>query len=312
MQEKCGTTNRKVLREDRKPSALWLRQRLRQWHRTYRRMFRWRTEPRDPYVVLVAEVMLQQTQVWRVEPALERFLERFPTLEDLAGASRRDVLVAWRGLGYNRRAVHLHECARAIVARFDGIVPADLAQLRMLPGIGDYTARAIAVFAYGKDVAVVDVNIQRVLSRVFFPLKCQAERMPIGIVRRIAEQLLPRGGGRWWNEALMDLGSLVCTKRSPRCSKCPLRRHCRSAGMLQPGKQQAKEEPCYRTVPRRLWRGRLLELLRHRSSCTLAECAQLLFGSAAADDVAWLRNLADQMASEGVLCRDGERVELPP
>jgi A/G-specific adenine glycosylase len=136
--------------------------------------------------------------------------------------------------------------------------------------------------------------------------------MPIETVRRIAEQLLPRGGGRWWNEALMDLGSLVCTKRSPRCTECPLRRRCQSAGMLQPAEQQAKEEPCYRNVPRRLWRGRLVELLRQRSSCTLAEIAELLFGSAAADDVAWLRNLADQMASDGVVCRDGERLELPP
>lgn len=312
MEEKCGTSNAKALREDRKPSAVWLRQRLRRWYQSHRRMFRWRTEPRDPYVVLVAEVMLQQTQVWRVEPALERFLERFPTLEHLARAARRDVLVAWQGLGYNRRAVHLHESARAIVARFGGVIPADLVQLRTLPGIGDYTARAIAAFAYGKDVAVVDVNIQRVLSRVFFPLQSQAEQMPIETVRRIAEQLLPRGGGRWWNEALMDLGSLVCTKRSPRCTECPLRRRCQSAGMLQPAEQQAKEEPCYRNVPRRLWRGRLVELLRQRSSCTLAEIAELLFGSAAADDVAWLRNLADQMASDGVVCRDGERLELPP
>lgn len=309
--QKRGTDSTTSQREDRKPSALWLRQRLRRWYQEHRRAFRWRTYPRDPYVVLVAEVMLQQTQVWRVEPALERFLERFPTLEHLARASRRDVLLSWQGLGYNRRALYLHESARVIVATFGGVVPSDVSQLRKLPGIGDYTACAIAAFAYGKDVAVVDVNIQRVLGRVFFPLRTEGALIPIGIVRRYAEQLLPRGGGRWWNEALMDFGSLVCTKRSPRCTECPLRRHCASAGKLRPAKQQSKEEPCYRNLPRRLWRGRLLELLRQRSYCTVAECAALLFGSTAAEDIAWLRTVADQMASDGVLCRDGERLELP-
>ena len=274
-------------------------------------MFRWRSEPRDPYVVLVAEVMLQQTQVWRVEPILEKFLERFPSIAHLAGASRSEVLRTWRGLGYNRRAVYLHECARRIAAHFGGTVPQDPVLLQSLPGIGDYTARAVAAFAYGQDVAVVDVNIQRVLSRLLVPLERESDSLPLPVVRKYADALFPRGGARWWNEALMDIGSLYCVKRSPLCDKCPLRRRCASVGKMKVSVPRTKQEPRYRNVPRRLWRGRLLELVCRHTSLTLAESAAMLFGSVTAEDCSWLETLADRMVRDGVLRRRGNRIELP-
>jgi len=274
-------------------------------------MFRWRSEPRDPYVVLIAEVMLQQTQVWRVEPILEKFLERFPSIAHLAGASRSEVLRTWRGLGYNRRAVYLHECARRIAAHFGGTVPQDPVLLQSLPGIGDYTARAVAAFAYGQDVAVVDVNIQRVLSRLLVPLERESDSLPLPVVRKYADALFPRGGARWWNEALMDIGSLYCAKRSPLCVKCPLRRRCASVGKMKVSAPQRKQEPRYRNVPRRLWRGRLLELVCRYTSLTLAESVAMLFGSVTAEDCSWLETLADRMVRDGVLRRRGNRIELP-
>lgn len=194
--------------------------RLFSWHDPAARGLPWRTT-RDPWAVLVSEVMLQQTQAARVIPAWRRFVQVFPTVTAAATAPRAAVVTAWEGLGYHRRAVNLHRSAIQIVSRHDGQVPADLRALVALPGVGDYTARAVLAFAFGHDAAPVDTNVARVLTRAI------AGR-PLGraATQAVADAAVPAGRGPQWAAALMDLGALVCTARSPRCSSCPLRSGC--------------------------------------------------------------------------------------
>jgi A/G-specific adenine glycosylase len=188
----------------------------------YRRTARdlpWR-RTHDPYEVLVSEVMLQQTQASRVTPAFDRFVRRFPTLEALAAAPLGAVLREWSGLGYNRRARDLHRIARMSPHG----LPATVAELDALPGIGAYTAGAIACFAFGQRVPFADVNIQRVLGRVFLG-RVATEREAIVIDEREA----PKSGADRWHHALMDLGATICVARAPRCDDCPLNTDCRFA-----------------------------------------------------------------------------------
>jgi A/G-specific adenine glycosylase len=180
--------------------------------------------------VLVSELMLQQTQVSRVLDFYRRFLDRFPDLDALAEARPKRVMEAWEGLGYYARARNLHKLARHVTREQDGIIPAEPAQLRELPGVGAYTAGAVASFAYEKRAALVDTNVARVLNRVFAPELAPKSGPGLKALWVIAEQLLPRTGKQTWthNQALMELGALVCSARSPKCGMCPVRRSCRS------------------------------------------------------------------------------------
>ena len=195
-----------------------------------RRDLPWR-RTRDPWAVLVSELMLQQTQVSRVVGRFPPFLARFPTPAACAGAPRADVVRAWAGLGYNRRAVSLHRSAGAIVDRHRGEVPRRLPDLEALPGVGPYTARAVLAFAYEADVGVVEVNSARVLARA-------VAGRPLGGVgaQELADALVPPGRGWAWNQAMVDLGATVCTKSAPSCHACALRACCawRSAGCPEP------------------------------------------------------------------------------
>ncbi len=187
----------------------------------------WRTR-RTPYRVVVSEFMLQQTQVERVVPIFEAFVERWPSFGALAAASQADVLRSWRGLGYNSRAVRLHRLAKAVVGEHDGIMPHDETALRALPGIGAYTARAVRAFAFDADALAADTNVRRILHRTHFgiewpPHASEAQLDAIGL------QLLPPGEGYAYNSALMDLGATVCTARAPRCLICPLQSLCAAA-----------------------------------------------------------------------------------
>ena len=200
--------------------------RLRSWFRRNGRDLPWR-RTRDPYRVLVSELMLQQTQVARVVDYYERFLDRFPTLNHVAEAPQRKVLASWEGLGYYARARNLHSLARR-VTRDGGPLPSDPATLRTLPGIGAYTAGAVASFAYERRAPLVDTNVARVLHRAFAPTlepkSTEAQRLGW----QLAEQLLPRTGRASWahNQALMELGALVCTARTRHCERCPVARLC--------------------------------------------------------------------------------------
>jgi A/G-specific adenine glycosylase len=207
--------------------------RLRKWYRANGRDLPWR-KTRDPYRVLVSELMLQQTQVSRVLGYYERFLERFPDLAQLARARRRQVREAWEGLGYYARAHNLHRLAREVThdgTKPNEALPADPRRLRQLPGIGEYTAGAIASFAYERRAELVDTNVARVLRRAFAPhadFKTSSGRR---LVWEIARRLLPRTGRATWthNQALMELGAVICTARVARCGECPVRRGCLTA-----------------------------------------------------------------------------------
>ena len=197
------------------------RRALLEWYAPRRRAYPWRGVA-DPYRVLVSEVMLQQTQAARVAPAYRRFLRRFPTLRALARAERGEVLRAWAGLGYNRRAVALHEAARSIVRA--GRFPRDRAGLQAFPGVGPYTAAAVASMAFGAPVPAVDTNVRRVVARARLgrdPGDVDPARLD-----RAAADWLHRGDPGGWNQALMDLGREVC-RPAPRCEACPVRSGCR-------------------------------------------------------------------------------------
>ena len=203
--------------------------RLLRWYAVHGRDLPWRRS-RDPYRVLVSEIMLQQTQVDRVIPKYHEFLERYPTFERLARARSADVRRTWRPLGYNIRPTHLQAIARETVARYGGRLPDDGRTLQSFRGIGRYTAGAILSFAYGRDAAVLDTNVRRVLGRVFLGPRRLARARGQRLFWELAEALVPPGRAYDFNQALMDFGATWCTPRTPRCGVCPMRGFCRSAG----------------------------------------------------------------------------------
>jgi A/G-specific adenine glycosylase len=212
------------------------------WYGREHRDLPWRRTS-DPYAILVSEVMLQQTQVARVVPRFEAWLERWPGEDALAGAARADVLAAWVGLGYNTRAVRLHEACRVVAG--DGW-PRTVAGLRGLPGVGPYTAAAVASFAFGEQVAAVDTNVRRVAAR---------------LGRGSPEDLLPPGRAHDWNQAMMELGATVCGARTVRCEVCPVAGSCASRGSVvvaprAPGGTRERFEDSTRWV-----RGRIVAAL---------------------------------------------------
>jgi A/G-specific adenine glycosylase len=225
-----------------------LNSRLFRWHQARRRPLLIR-EAADPWEVLVAEVMSQQTGIERVGPAWRRFVDRWPTPADLAEAGTHELLAAWAGLGYNRRALALRECARRIVADHGGRVPATVAELDALPGIGPYTARAVAATAFDVPVAPLDVNVRRVVSRLLgVP--------PSSNLQAEADNLVSRRQPGRWLDAVMDLASETCTARAPQCHACPVATLCASRGVV------VAIEPKPATIPfamtSRWLRGRLV------------------------------------------------------
>jgi A/G-specific adenine glycosylase len=222
----------------------------------------WRST-RDPWAVLVSEVMAQQTQVERVVPSYHRFLEAFPTAARCAAAPLGDVLTLWRGLGYNRRAANLHRAAQAVVTRHAGVVPSGLPDLLALPGVGAYTARAVQAFAFGMDVGVVDTTAGRVLSRAV-----AGRPVAPAEAQRLVDAMVPAGGGWSFGQALLDLGAQVCVVGLPRCQDCPIRRRCRWASTGRAGADPSRGSAGVSTVQSRFdgsdrqGRGRLVERLR--------------------------------------------------
>jgi A/G-specific adenine glycosylase len=205
------------------------RRRLLAWYARHRRVLPWRGE-RNPYAILVSEIMLQQTQVSRVVDFYQRFLVRYPTLEDLAAASSDAVHESWNGLGYYARARNLHAAARHVVAELDGRLPRRIEELRRLPGIGRYTAGAVASFAFGAHVPAVDTNAARVLARVFAVRGRRGRALREKRLWALAGTLVAPGRSADLNQALMDLGARFCTARAPRCPQCPVRATCAAAG----------------------------------------------------------------------------------
>jgi A/G-specific adenine glycosylase len=236
----------------------------------------WRRE-RDPWTILVAEVMLQQTQAHRVIPKWEAFTAAYPTPTACAAVSLGDILRLWQGLGYPRRARNLQAAAVAIVERHEGVVPDDLGSLVALPGIGPYTARAILAFAYERDVAVVDTNIARVLART------AGVRLTPKQAQAAADELVPQHEGWAWNQILMDLGAVVC-RPTPDCAQCPIERSCRWASAGRPVPDPAigsagvsTRQPKFEGSDRQA-RGRVLAELVHGSVPSTQFDARILAG----------------------------------
>ncbi len=261
----------------------------------------WR-RTRDPWLVLVSEVMSQQTQVHRVIPKWERFVHRFPTAEACAAASLGEILELWQGLGYPRRARNLHLSAQRIAAR--GGVPQDLDELLSLPGVGEYTARAVLAFAFDANVAVIDTNVGRVVARL------AGRRLAPREVRAIADSLVPRGDAWLWNQALMDLGGTICTARAPGCARCPVERWCDWRGAADrddPAKGSAgvsRSQGAFRGSAREA-RGALLKALVNGS----VERSGVSAIMDRPTDVA--EGLLADLVSDGLCIVDGDMVRLP-
>jgi A/G-specific adenine glycosylase len=212
----------------------------------------------DPYAILVSEVMAQQTQISRVSQQWATFMATFPSVESLAEAPTADVLRAWRGLGYNRRALNLQRAARVIVSEHGGRVPSNLDELLRLPGVGPYTARAVAALAFGRAVGPVDTNVRRVLGRLMGVDVTMSARD----LQSIADESVPPARPADWTHALMDLGATVCCPNSPRCAECPAAAWCRSAKRVPRRKARgARADGPFASTSRWL-RGRILDQLR--------------------------------------------------
>jgi A/G-specific adenine glycosylase len=204
-----------------------IREQLRRWYAASKRRLPWR-ETDDPYQIWVSEVMLQQTQVKTVIPFFTSFLDRFPRVESLANADLEQVLKAWEGLGYYGRARNLHRAARLVLESHNGSVPRDPAEFRNLPGVGDYICAAVQSVAFGNPMAVVDGNVNRVLSRLFdieAPVNKSSE---FAKFQKFADRLLDHDDPGEFNQAVMELGALICRPATPRCSECPVKKQCRA------------------------------------------------------------------------------------
>jgi A/G-specific adenine glycosylase len=238
---------------------------LLEWYGHNKRDFVWRKLRLNPYIVMVSEFMLQQTQAAMIDKHLPRFLKLFPNVKNLAAAASSDVLKAWQGLGYNRRALNLHKAAQALAVmnRF----PETQEELMKLPGIGRYTSAAILAFAYNKDIPVVDVNIERVLSRIWRKMSTHDQVVAMDEIEALDAAILPSGRSSDWHQALMDHGSQICTKRNPKCSECPVLEVCASGKYFIRNPEIAKpvkvkpREALYHGEPRRIWRGRILRAI---------------------------------------------------
>jgi A/G-specific adenine glycosylase len=276
-----------------------IQQRLLDWYSISGRDLPWR-RTRDPYAILVAEVMLQQTQVDRVIPKWGAWLERFPTLHALAHASRADAIRAWQGLGYNLRAVRLHAMACQVLAEHDGVLPRNVAGLLTLKGVGRYTAGAVACFAYGQPVAMVDTNVRRVLSRLF--------AVDPNSVERLADDVVPTSAAYAWNQALMDLGATICRVKRPMCLLCPLVADC---GGPRPTGSAPRPSAEFRGT-QRFYRGRVVDFLTHMPRGDAVFVEDLLTRFAEPPEPERLLALIKQLAFEGLLHIDPDhQVHLP-
>lgn len=252
------------------PTSALLRRRLLRWYRLQgRAALPWRTR-RSPYRTVVSEFMLAQTQVERVVPKFEAFVERFPDFTALARATRADVLREWQGLGYNSRAVRLHELARIVESDYGGTLPSDARALRALPGVGPYTVAAIRAFGFDLPDAPLDTNIRRIVHRLFFGVEHPPVASPKMLDER-ARSLVPDDGAHDWNSALMDLGATICTARAPKCMICPVNADCAAAPLDTASLDSARRAYAKPAAPQnaipferttRYARGRIIDRLR--------------------------------------------------
>jgi A/G-specific adenine glycosylase len=275
---------------------LKIQKHLLMWYQKNARTLRWRNT-KNPYRILLSEVMLQQTQVSRVQLKYPEFLRQFPDFASLAHARTADVIRAWSGMGYNNRALRLQQIAKCVIAEHGGRLPRNVETLQQFPGIGRYTANAIACFAFGMQTVAVDINVQRVLSRLF-PHRTQSAD-----IWNLAERMLPKGKAYDWNQALMELGGIICTASNPHCIECPLKRYCPSA-FLKTDKKKPTLYKAQTIIPNRIYRGRIIAALRmiaHHQSIEANRVAKMIKPDFSSRQKKWLDTLLNGLLRDGLI-----------
>lgn len=276
---------------------------------------------RDPYKVIVSEMMLQQTQVSTVLPKYAAFLRRFPTLDALAATPLAEVIISWKGLGYNRRAKHLLETAKIISTTHKGNFPSEEQTLRSLPGFGPYMVSAVQVFAFGMQRAVIDVNVARVLTRT----QVGVDILPAKALTALAEQSVPLGHADDWHQGLMDFGSTICTAKAPRCTDCPVSRLCcanqqaKAAGFLSyaewlvahPVKKKTSTKDRGKRFEEtdRYFRGRIIDYLR-QGSLPMVELQEKMRAEHQLDNRVRFGSLIEALMVDGLIQIQGTEVGL--
>ncbi len=237
------------------------------WFKKNKRDLPWRKS--DAWGVLVSEIMLQQTPVQRVLPIYNEWMKRWPTPADLAGSTPAEVITAWGRLGYPRRALRLHECAKVITNELDGVIPNDETQLRKLPGIGEYTAAAIVAFAFNGRSLVLDINIRRLFSRLYRGEESPTTA-PTKAERLEYAQYLPEKNAHIWAAATMELGALICTAKNPLCGRCPVADQCAWRSLDYPASERVKRTQSWHGTDRQC-RGTVVQALRENETLTKRE-----------------------------------------
>lgn len=278
---------------------------LLQWYKIHQRAaLPWR-HTRDPYKILVSEIMLQQTQVNRVIEKYHEFLTAFPTVQDLALAKASEVIAAWKGLGYNRRALYLQKTAQAIVSEYNGVFPQTIDELTALPGVGDYTARAVLSFAFEQPIPMMDTNHRRFYQRRLFGLDSKKDKNLL----LAAEELIPKKRAYDWNQALMDFGSLVCTTSKPKCESCPFQNNCPAYPAILtelPKKNKKKKSIPFKQTDR-YFRGRIIDYLRENRILTVVK-AKKLFPEISKER---LETVMTGLEKDGLIIREKKSMLLP-
>lgn len=288
---------------------------LNAWYLRHKRDLPWRNT-RDPYRILISEIMLQQTQVDHVIAFYQRWLKQFPTWKSLADASTPALLHAWAGLGYNRRALMLREAARQVVATG---VPSSIESWKALKGVGPYTAAAVVAITQRKRATVIDTNVRRVIGRIFLGTPYP---VPAGdaAVAKVLEQRVPKRDIYWeFPQILMDFGNAVCLPKHPQCNTCPLRLQCKAAPKFLNGTAGKKEKMISRErihrnkpYPDRIYRGRILAAVRSGEATSIKRIAHLIDTSfETSHDDAWLRAMITRLIKDGMLEQRGDRLSLP-
>ena len=294
------------------------------WYSQHQRTLPWRTH-NSPYYVLVSELMLQQTQVSRVIEKFKEFTRRFPTLQDLAKASKAEVIESWSGLGYNRRALLLHKFAQEVCEKHTGLIPQDKDQLQELPGMGPYTTGAILSFAYNLPEPAIDVNVRRIYLRFF---RGKDQGLPMGKKEEqelygLAKKTIPENKSAEFHNALMDFGSSVCTRNNPSCSACPLQNSCQFFPLYTKKEKmlfvmEKRSEPGItengKHIPNRIFRGRMVEFVRknNRKEISLEELGRQIKKDYSLHNEKWLLSLLRKLQDDGLLaCQcDNNKITL--
>ena len=272
------------------------------WYRENKRDLTWRDS--DPWGVLVSEIMLQQTPVARVLPIYIQWMKHWPTAASLAQATPAEVITAWGRLGYPRRALRLHECAKVITTKHNGVVPSTEIELRKLPGVGEYTSAALIAFAFGGRSLVLDINIRRLFSRVVDGVETP-KAAPTKSERVERKKLIPEKSAAIWAAATMELGALICTAKKPKCGVCPLADQCKWRNLDFPLSDQPKRTQTWHGTDRQC-RGVIVQALRENSALSKKEI-NLLWDVPSQVEKALLTLLEDGL----VISIPGQRFSLP-